>query len=107
MRYGAQFGPDITFLGVDKAGEEWYQVTLGGEQGNNTTIGKVIGPSFTAEEVPPVIEALVNVYVEQRTPSERFIDTYRRLGLEPFKARAYAGRDKRKSINTQGEAAHV
>ena len=98
---------NIGILGVDKNGEEWYQVTLGGEQGNNTTIGKVIGPSFTAEEVPPVIEALVNVYVEQRTPSERFIDTYRRLGLEPFKARAYAGRDKRKSINTQGEAAHV
>ena len=100
---------NIGILGVDKNGEEWYQVTLGGEQGNNTTIGKVIGPSFTAEEVPPVIEALVKVYIEQRTPSERFIDTYQRLGLEPFKARAYAGRDKRKTAKAQsseGEAAH-
>ena len=75
--------------------------------GNATTIGKVIGPSFSAEVVPAVIEAMVNVYVEQRSPGERFIDTYHRLGLEPFKARAYAGRDKRKSTNTQGEAAHV
>ncbi len=84
----------IGILGVDKNGEEWYQITVGGQQGNATTIGKVIGPSFTAGEVPDVIEALVAVYLEQRTPSERFIDTFNRLGIAPFKARAYAGRDK-------------
>jgi sulfite reductase (NADPH) hemoprotein beta-component len=90
----------IGILGVDKGGEEWYQITVGGRQGNATTIGKVIGPSFYAEEVPPVIEALINVYIEQRTPSERFIDTLQRIGIEPFKARAYEGRDKRKSANS-------
>ena len=101
---------NIGVLGVDKNGEEWYQITVGGQQGNTTTIGKVIGPSFYAEEVPQVIEALVNVYLEQRTPSERFIDTFDRLGVDPFKERAYAGRDKRrpaKSANTVEETAHV
>lgn len=88
---------NIGILGVDKNNEEWYQITVGGQQGNTTAIGKVIGPSFYAEEVPGVIEALINVYVEQRTPEERFIDTFERLGLEPFKQRAYQGRDKRKA----------
>ena len=95
---------NIGILGVDKNNEEWYQVTLGGKQGNSATIGKVIGPSFSAEEVPTVVEALINVYVEQRTPSERFIDTVERLGLEPFKTRAYEGRDKRKSTKAPANA---
>ena len=95
---------NIGILGVDKNSEEWYQITLGGKQGNGTTIGKVIGPSFYAEEVPQVIEALINVYVEQRTPSERFIDTVERLGIEPFKARAYEGRDKRKPAKAAANA---
>ena len=94
---------NIGILGVDKNSEEWYQITVGGQQGNATTIGKVIGPSFGADEVPLVIEALVNVYVEQRTPAERFIDTWHRLGIEPFKARAYAGRDRRKTAHSTGE----
>jgi len=98
---------NIGILGVDKNGEEWYQITAGGQQGNDTAIGKVIGPSFTAEEVPSVIKALIDVYVEQRTPSERFIDTYVRLGLEPFKQRAYVGRDKRKPTPAAEESAHV
>ena len=87
---------NIGVLGVDKNGEEWYQITVGGQQGNATAIGKVIGPSFYADEVPLVIAALITVYTEQRTPSERFIDTLQRIGIEPFKQRAYAGRDKRK-----------
>ncbi len=91
---------NIGILGVDKNSEEWYQITVGGQQGNATTIGKVIGPSFYAEEVPQVIEALIKVYIEQRTPSERFIDTFARIGVEPFKERAYAGRDKRKPAKT-------
>ncbi len=98
---------NIGILGVDKNNEEWYQITVGGQQGNDATIGKVIGPSFSAEEVPDVIESLVNVYVEQRSSSERFIDTYKRLGIEPFKERAYAGRDRRKPAITEEGAAHV
>ncbi|HRD94641.1 MAG TPA: nitrite/sulfite reductase, partial [Accumulibacter sp.] len=88
---------NIGILGVDKNDEEWYQITVGGQQGNAAAIGKVIGPSFYAQEVPEVIEALITVYLEQRTASERFIDTWQRLGVEPFKARAYAGRDRRRT----------
>ena len=90
----------IGILGVDKGGEEWYQITVGGQQGNATTIGKVIGPSFLAAEVPPVITALISVYLEQRTASERFIDTLHRVGIEPFKARAYEGRDRKKTASS-------
>ncbi len=88
---------NIGILGVDKNNEEWYQVTIGGRQGNDATIGKVIGPSFAAEEIPLVVDALIRVYVEQRLPEERFIDTYDRLGIGPFKAHAYAGRDRKKT----------
>jgi sulfite reductase (NADPH) hemoprotein beta-component len=95
----------IGILGVDKNGEEWYQVTVGGRQGNEATIGKVIGPSFYAEEVPQVVAALVTVYLEQRTASERFIDTFLRVGLAPFKERAYAGRDRRKAAATDNDEA--
>lgn len=87
---------NIGILGVDKNNEEWYQITLGGKQGHETTIGTVIGPSFYADEVADVITALIDVYREQRTAGERFIDTFERLGIEPFRARAYAGRDRRK-----------
>jgi sulfite reductase (NADPH) hemoprotein beta-component len=79
----------IGILGVDKDGAEWYQVSLGGSDG--TTLsgpavpGKVIGPSFSAEEVPDVVEALVDVYRSERAPGERFIDTARRLGIGPFR----------------------
>jgi dissimilatory sulfite reductase (desulfoviridin) alpha/beta subunit len=92
---------NIGILGVDKNSEEWYQITLGGKQGNGTTHRQGDRPSFYAEEVPQVIEALINVYIEHRTPNERFIDTVERLGIEPFKARAYAGRDKRKPAKPQ------
>jgi sulfite reductase (NADPH) hemoprotein beta-component len=79
----------IGILGVDKTGSEWYQVSIGGAQGNHTSLGDVIGPSFAADEVPGVITKLVETYVEQRTPEERFIDTVRRLGITPFKSRVY------------------
>jgi sulfite reductase (NADPH) hemoprotein beta-component len=92
---------NIGILGVDKNDEEWYQITVGGQQGNAAAIGKVIGPSFHAHEVPLVIEALVTVYVEQRLPDERFIDTLQRVGIEPFKARAYAGRDRRRGARQE------
>jgi sulfite reductase (NADPH) hemoprotein beta-component len=97
---------NIGILGVDKNGEEWYQVGIGGQQGNATAIGKIIGPSFSAEEVPLVVEALIKVYLEARTPEERFIDTYERIGIEPFKERAYLGREKHKAAK-ETEAAHV
>jgi sulfite reductase (NADPH) hemoprotein beta-component len=79
----------IGILGVDKDSEEWYQVSIGGKQGNDASLGSVIGRSFAAEEMPGVIQKLIEVYVQQRTPEERFIDTVRRLGLAPFKAHVY------------------
>jgi sulfite reductase (NADPH) hemoprotein beta-component len=85
---------NIGVLGVDKDGEEWYQITLGGEQGNDASIGKVIGPSFYGNEIPDVMTSLINTYVEQRTPGEPFIDTYRRLGVSPFKEAAYRNNGK-------------
>ncbi len=85
---------NIGVLGVDKDGEEWYQITLGGEQGNDASIGKVIGPSFYANEIPDVMTSLINTYVEQRTADEPFIDTYRRLGVAPFKEAAYKNNGK-------------
>ena len=80
----------IGILGVDKDSEEWYQVSIGGKQGNDASLGSVIGRSFAAEEMPGVIQKLIEVYIKERTPEERFIDTVRRLGLDPFKAHVYA-----------------
>ena len=86
----------IGILGVDKDGSEWYQVSLGGSDGSTlsgeSTAGKVIGPSFAAEEVPDVIEAVIDTYRAHRLAAERFIDTVRRIGLPPFKAAADAQR---------------
>ena len=87
---------NIGVLGVDKDGEEWYQITLGGEQGNEAAIGKVIGPSFYADEIPDVITNIINTYVQQRNASEPFIETYRRLGVAPFKEAAYKNTDAKK-----------
>ena len=79
----------IGILGVDKNGSEWYQVSLGGSQGNNTSIGKVIGRSFAAAEMPDVISKVIDVYRAQRQEGERFIETVRRIGLDPFKIGVY------------------
>jgi len=76
--------------GHHHVGKEWYQVTLGGEQGLNAAIGKVIGPSFFAEDMPDVISKVIDVYVEKREPSEKFVDTVHRIGIAPFKERVYA-----------------
>jgi sulfite reductase (NADPH) hemoprotein beta-component len=81
---------NIGVLGVDKNGSEWYQVSIGGAQGDSASLGKVIGPSFAASEMPDVVSSLIDVYVEERHEDERFIDTVRRLGIEPFKERVYA-----------------
>jgi sulfite reductase (NADPH) hemoprotein beta-component len=86
---------NIGILGVDKDGSEWYQVTLGGEQGTSPTgarLGRVIGPSFAAEEMPDVVTKVIDTFVENRMNGERFIDTYNRIGVAPFKERVYASR---------------
>ena len=81
---------NIGILGVDKDGAEWYQVSIGGAQGNQSSIGKIIGPSFSAHQMPTVIERLLQVYVRDRIEDERFIDTARRVGVAPFKEHVYA-----------------
>ncbi|WP_179401588.1 nitrite/sulfite reductase [Burkholderia guangdongensis] len=86
---------NIGILGVDKDGAEWYQVSLGGEQGtgnNGARLARVIGPSFSAEEVPGVVAKLIDTFVESRIDGERFIDTFDRIGIAPFKERVYAAR---------------
>lgn len=80
---------NIGILGVDKNGSEWYQITLGGSQGKNSALGKVIGPSFSAAEVPQVIERIIATFVRYRESEELFVDTLQRIGLEPFKERIY------------------
>ena len=97
---------NIGILGVDKDGQEWYQVTLGGEQGLQAAIGKVIGPSFFASDMPDVISDLIQVYIELREPEESFIQTYRRVGVEPFKTRVYANKEKKDKNNKIGEDAN-
>lgn len=81
---------NIGILGVDKKGKEFYQVQLGGQAGNDASLGKVLGPAFTREEIPEVIKTILDIYVNQRTEEEHFVDTYQRIGLEPFKERVYA-----------------
>jgi sulfite reductase (NADPH) hemoprotein beta-component len=84
---------NIGILGVDKRGEEFYQVSLGGDSGKNAAIGKILGPSFARSDMPDVIEKIINVYVENRHDDELFIDTYRRIGMDLFKERVYAKAD--------------
>ena len=80
---------NIGILGVDKNGSEWYQITLGGAQGKNSALGKVIGPSFGAAEVPEVIGQIIDTFVRYRESEELFVDTLQRIGLEPFKEAVY------------------
>ena len=80
----------IGILGVDKHGEEWYQITLGGSVNGFTALGEVIGPSVAQAEVAPTIERIVEAYRAVREDGERFIETFQRVGIKPFKERAYA-----------------
>jgi sulfite reductase (NADPH) hemoprotein beta-component len=80
----------IGILGVDKKGVEFYQLQLGGSGAEDASIGEILGPAFGADEITDAVERVVDVYLERRKGSERFLDTVRRLGLEPFKERAYA-----------------
>lgn len=84
----------IGILGVDKDGDEWYQISLGGSDGSTLggykpAVAKIIGPSFSAAQVPDVIEKIINTYVAQRTPGEHLIETVQRIGIVPFKEAVY------------------
>ena len=79
----------IGILGVDKKGVEFYQLQLGGSGAEDASIGEVMGPGFTEHEIAGAVERVVNVYLAQRKPGERFLDAYRRIGMAPFKAAAY------------------
>lgn len=80
----------IGILGVDKKGAEFYQVTLGGSSDHDASIGDILGPSFAAEDMADIVEEVLNTYLDLRSGDERFLDTYRRIGIKPFKERVYA-----------------
>jgi sulfite reductase (NADPH) hemoprotein beta-component len=79
----------IGILGVDRKGEEHYQIQIGGSADENATLGKILGRGFSADQVVDVVERIVDVYKELREEDERFIDTYRRVGQQPFKEKVY------------------
>ena len=80
----------IGVLGGDKKGQEFYQVSIGGNSGRDASIGQILGPSFSAEDMPSVMTKVIDVYIENRTPEEQFLDTFKRIGMAPFKERVYA-----------------
>ena len=81
---------NIGILGVDKKGEEFYQITLGGSSTEDAAIGKIVGPAFSGAQVPDAIQDIVDTYLAQRRGRETFVETYRRVGLAPFKEKLYA-----------------
>jgi sulfite reductase (NADPH) hemoprotein beta-component len=80
----------IGILGVDKKGKEWYQIQLGGSANKSASLGKVLGPSLSRDEITDGIEKLLDVYVENRIADESFLNTYQRIGIDKFKERVYA-----------------
>ncbi len=83
----------IGILGVDKKGQEFYQVCLGGSQARDASIGTILGPSFRQEDMPDVMEKIFGTYLDLRQQEESFLETYRRVGIDPFKERVYAQAD--------------
>ena len=81
---------NIGILGVDKKGAEYYQITLGGNSDHDASIGDILGPSFPAEDIPDVLEEILNTYLDLRLAHESFLETYKRVSIQPFKERAYA-----------------
>ncbi len=81
---------DIGILGVDKKGEDWYQITLGGSSKEDARLGKVLGKSVAADDVANTLEKILAVYVENRQAEELFSDTVKRIGIDPFKEKVYA-----------------
>jgi sulfite reductase (NADPH) hemoprotein beta-component len=103
----------IGILGVDKNGEEWYQIEIGGNQGKTQTgetapgaaLGKVLGPSFARSDVPDVIEKLISCYLERRdSEAERFVDVVHRIGTEPFKESVYGNTHQRAASRSRERA---
>ena len=84
---------NIGILGVDKKGAEFYQISLGGSASNKSSLGKIMGPSFSEKDIPDVISKIINVYKETRVDDEKFLETYERVGMAPFKERVYAKAD--------------
>jgi len=80
---------NIGILGVDKKGEEFYQVSIGGSGYEDASLAKILGPSFAQDEIPEVVQKLVDVHLNHRKGDETFIDTYRRIGIDPYKAAVY------------------
>jgi sulfite reductase (NADPH) hemoprotein beta-component len=80
----------IGILGVDKKGQEFYQISIGGDATGEAALAQILGPSFYREEVPDVVEKLVDVYLAHRADGERFVDVVRRIGVDPFKESVYA-----------------
>ena len=81
---------NIGILGVDKKGAEYYQITVGGNSDHDASIGDILGPSFPAEDIPDVLEEILNTYLDLRLAHESFLETYQRVSIQPFKERAYA-----------------
>ena len=93
----------IGILGVDKRGEEFYQISIGGNQADDASLGRILGPSFQRAEVPDVVEEILDVYLDNRFDGEVFLHTVRRIGVDPFKQRVYvdgasAGRRRRAAL---------
>jgi sulfite reductase (NADPH) hemoprotein beta-component len=84
---------NIGIIGVDKKGAEFYQVALGGDAGREAKLAKILGPSFSQEEIPDVIEKIIQIYLDERQSDEKFIDAFYRLGIDLFKERVYAEAD--------------
>jgi len=82
----------IGLLGVDKNGEDWYQITLGGSAGNDTALGRVLGPAVAKQQAGRAVEVIIETYIELREPGETFLQTLRRAGPKPFKERVYGHR---------------
>ena len=82
----------IGLLGVDKSGEDWYQITLGGSAGNDTALGRVLGPAVAKQQAGRAVEVIIETYIELREPGETFLQTLRRAGPKPFKERVYGHR---------------
>ena len=80
----------IGILGLDKKGEEYYQITLGGSSAENASIGTILGPGFAGHEVADAIEKILDTYIGLREPGEEFLSAYRRVGPKPFKDALYA-----------------
>jgi len=95
----------IGILGVDKRGAEFYQLTLGGDAGNEAALGERLGPAIAKDSVADAIVRIIDVYVEQRLEGERFLDTYHRIGMEPFKQRVYP-EDSKQQQQVAASAGH-